>query len=1469
MVEPNSLRLPALGRNVRVGDFYNYFTDDIFSSDEEVPDQGKKISPTKQTTFSFFYQQPLKSKSQILGINSHWQRYIDEGLPVSSQPWFVHYLKISPRGGDDEEAQVTAIFRVERRTEAINCNFMRSRIAEYMLKSGGLATHLVGEVVYGAEVICSFHRPLDLQGETKDSAQRNLYLSSKNYFDQTIGGQSASVSIPVEFEKVSCTIFSSIEGGKQIEKSFQEFNQYLQKICNSVEDDHPSKWKSINLLLFYIPEQVKTRIELDRKTDFKSEVEQHESTWTWIEEEIRSISDLSSIHRFPLLEKVMSHFQNVLSNFRKQIDKTIQEEYKKCQTEDALKKMRDISNFLNDVIVWLAYRRHEIEEFSRLTSGTELVAMDLEDIKNQMAKKDKKSFKVFVLKVDCKEDPIINYMQKEIGDQTSAAELPVVQIFSYENESKLMRSKFAEFVKEAQLSDIHGDTSYYIELSRVSPTIGNGTIRTYDNLRQSQKITNDSSSSPSCVIAIESNQNRQDRVENAGLPYSSESEEQLQSSQDEYFTTSSGPLPDTSITVEDESPDVTQLSPNAETKSSLQQMPISTTNIEPIDLKATSSELDEEITLLVKTMEQVSIKDKKSLGRPSVAENLAKNANNSTRPERKSASRECQDDDEHVVAACLTEPCQKQTASQHDDKNNAIIDTTNDCVDDEKQQSKSGSRDLPAHEMPVLGEDRRIAEIFVDEKLRYSKLIKRGPPNIYLLNAMEKSNGNDFKWFDICRPGKALQSPDPKEHKIIILMGATGSGKSTLINGMINYILGVQWKDPFRFKCVREEENARSQAHSQTSSVTAYTLRHQKGMAIPYSITIIDTPGYGDTGGVKKDKEITAKIHRFLTQRETRIDEIHAACFVAASGDSRLTATQRYIIESVLSIFGKDMKDNLRLLVTFADNEDPPVVEACKLANFPATSTSDGISYSKFNSAVLYCSNVIQENELSFDELFWDMGQENFDKFFTMLAEMDGRNLTSTREVIQRRQELTQSLKDIENELETFLVKIEEIENYRQQLEKYGHNMKTNKHFAVESTEMFPVQVECDSGLMAYNCMNCKKTCEMPSRPTSSKKRFCEDDSCRCAVSDHEFQPFTWTLVPAIVRRTRNEMEAQFESYANRKLTTEELMANCSHDLNIAKAKVLSLLEHMGDNARSLDSTALRSNALNPAEYLSLMRSRILEEQAPGYEIRLQTLTDLQQSLNASANSSADKVQSRNCNVTTQPEVKNDNASRSRAEQTLATGTAGESKSKSKYPGKSVRDRTPSRSSQTSHTNTSGGQITARTNPRCEIGGQTHRYVNGANYSGLASTTSYNTQTYGRSRGRGRGYPTNQTETAASIIPGTNDQWKYPPGSPKECYDTSVKTSKKQTSRNDFDSPYLDAPCDSATGPPSSVQGKSNRSNEPEVISSSNHLGDEKSTYSSDDEKKKTEKKSEGFFALACSKLSSLLPPKKTRNSFV
>jgi hypothetical protein len=92
-------------------------------------------------------------------------------------------------------------------------------------------------------------------------------------------------------------------------------------------------------------------------------------------------------------------------------------------------------------------------------------------------------------------------------------------------------------------------------------------------------------------------------------------------------------------------------------------------------------------------------------------------------------------------------------------------------------------------------------------------------------------------------------------------------------------------------------------------------------------------------------------------------------------------------------------------------------------------------------------------------------------------------------------------------------------------------------------------------------------------------------------------------------------MKAKFESSSNEKMTNERLLTDCSENLEVAKAKVFSLLDQVGENVRSLESTALRSNTLSPTDYLSLMRSRVAEEQKPGYQIRLETLSELQQSL--------------------------------------------------------------------------------------------------------------------------------------------------------------------------------------------------------------------------------------------------------------
>ena len=117
----------------------------------------------------------------------------------------------------------------------------------------------------------------------------------------------------------------------------------------------------------------------------------------------------------------------------------------------------------------------------------------------------------------------------------------------------------------------------------------------------------------------------------------------------------------------------------------------------------------------------------------------------------------------------------------------------------------------------------RLAEVMLPKSTR----IEDGPPPVYKLSIQLVSSDPKNMIYKYCI-GKASNIQGIEE-KVIMVLGATGAGKSTLINGMVNYILGVEWKDQFRFKLIADEGQG-SQAESQTKSITAYTfvphLRH-------------------------------------------------------------------------------------------------------------------------------------------------------------------------------------------------------------------------------------------------------------------------------------------------------------------------------------------------------------------------------------------------------------------------------------------------------------------------------------------------------------------------------------------------------------------------------------------------------------------------------------------------------------------
>jgi len=272
----------------------------------------------------------------------------------------------------------------------------------------------------------------------------------------------------------------------------------------------------------------------------------------------------------------------------------------------------------------------------------------------------------------------------------------------------------------------------------------------------------------------------------------------------------------------------------------------------------------------------------------------------------------------------------------------------------------------------------RLAE----RMLPWASLIENGPPQVYKLKLQEVTvyEGKQLK---MCAIGKPDPISAPGE-KVIMLLGATGAGKTTLINGMANYIFGVEWEDDFRYKLIVDEvdkgtSSDAAQAQSQTKWITAYTFHHQKGSPLPYTLTIIDTPGFGDTGGLKRNHRITSQIKElFAMPLPNCINHLNAIGFVTQSTLARLTPTQKYIFDSILAIFGKDIASNIFMMATFADDGVPPVLAAIKAADIPSCDLF------KFNNSAL-CASLSD----IFGKIFWEMGLKSFGEFFAHLKTVE------------------------------------------------------------------------------------------------------------------------------------------------------------------------------------------------------------------------------------------------------------------------------------------------------------------------------------------------------------------------------------------------------------------------------------------------------------------------------------------------
>ncbi|KAK7171284.1 hypothetical protein R3I94_001278 [Phoxinus phoxinus] len=511
-------------------------------------------------------------------------------------------------------------------------------------------------------------------------------------------------------------------------------------------------------------------------------------------------------------------------------------------------------------------------------------------------------------------------------------------------------------------------------------------------------------------------------------------------------------------------------------------------------------------------------------------------------------------------------------------------------------------------------------------------LLSLGSPALYRLNTERKYvDGTDEKvrqWTYGRRDGN-------KQNKVILMVGEVGSGKTTMINTMINYLLGVKFEDQEFYRITEEEHQ--DQPQSQTHEITVYEAFAEEN---PTSLTIIDTPGYVDTEELEKDREFSEYLGRLFSNKDG-IRYIDAVCFVVKASKNRLSEKQRYILQSFLSLFGRDIENNIVFLLTHSDGRRPTeALNVIKKAKIPCRRYEDKEpvhflfnNQQKEKRDKRYPHNLISH---------WELGDRSMNEFFTLLEPENRESVQMTLEVLNERKRLWACVSNLKDRIKESKSKIEELTQIQDALRQIKDKIEKGKNFqfTVKRNIKEKVSIENEWWWNSYAtcCSVCEENChewkcfvaQDPSWCSVMKDDYCKACTGKCHHSKHvrenkKYQSKTVEVIMTFAelkeenertgkledidetkyRNLYNKHETDMKEFENKIIIEKTL----SIDLEKIKEEKSKLLNEAYDVIKRLSEITLKVDSTFTRQHLEFLIPELKEE---GKDEWIKELEDLQ-----------------------------------------------------------------------------------------------------------------------------------------------------------------------------------------------------------------------------------------------------------------
>ena len=423
--------------------------------------------------------------------------------------------------------------------------------------------------------------------------------------------------------------------------------------------------------------------------------------------------------------------------------------------------------------------------------------------------------------------------------------------------------------------------------------------------------------------------------------------------------------------------------------------------------------------------------------------------------------------------------------------------------------------------------------------------------------------------------------------KVVIAVGLKGSGKTTFVNGLSNKVYSVNWNDNFRLKMISEEGD-QDLSQSCTKMVTSCTFHFDEGFSVPFTLTVIDTPGFDEGDVTQSDRDVMTQIHAFLRANGFGgISHLNAICLVVPSSlpSSLSVSAKKCGFSKILSLFGEEMADNVYVAITSADESEPQVLTDMKEANICYK------KFFKFNNASLYgCKTQVskaKQNEWSQECSVSNLSQWNQSAkaYELLLKEINGvRNkcIGQTRNVLLAHSLFQQRLCDLWKTIHIsptiFSQLMKTVEEAISQLDKG----------VVKEARLMdkPVvrKVDLPEGQKVLNCLTCNFTCVQYSCTLGAsvpmKTEFCLFCPGKCHRDAHVLSPYKFEVEWSKTGKTTNDPSVRNKFLEN--LVKDAEKEFIAHIRTVEKKLIDTKTSH-----EQLNEIALRSVPFSGLEHIN------------------------------------------------------------------------------------------------------------------------------------------------------------------------------------------------------------------------------------------------------------------------------------------